>query len=187
MMLDHDVGTIPGCGKYANLRGKRILVVEDEAVIAVDYYFQLRAVGAEPKAYASTIKNALDCLAARDAIDAAIVSFELRDGSCEPVLELLVAQRIPFVVVLGFTDVVHSDFIEPEMVLSKPVAPDELYRSLSDALRMAEQGHPVGRAMSRGRGAEVPEPASRGRPTELARSQPADPIVSVKPQPELVP
>ena len=134
MMLDHDAGTIPRCGKYANLRGKRILVVEDEAVVAVDYYFQLRAVGAEPKAYASTIKNSLDILAARDDIDAAIVGFELRDGSCEPVLELLVAQRIPFVVVSGFTDVVHSHLVEPEMVLSKPVDPDELYRSLSDAL-----------------------------------------------------
>ena len=179
MMLDHDAGTIPRCGKYANLRGKRILVVEDEAVIAIDYYFQLGAVGAEPKAYASTIKSALDCLAARDDIDAAIVGFELRDGPCEPVLELLVALRIPFVVVSGFTDVVHSHLVEPEMVLSKPVDPDELYRSLSDAFAWPNK--------SRGHGVEVPEPASGGGPTELARSQPADPIVGGKPQPELVP
>ncbi len=44
-MLDDVAGTTHR--PYANLRGKRILVVEDEAVIAVDYYFQLRAVGAQ--------------------------------------------------------------------------------------------------------------------------------------------
>ena len=32
--------------KYPTLRGKRILVVEDDVLIAVDYHFQLREVGA---------------------------------------------------------------------------------------------------------------------------------------------
>jgi CheY-like chemotaxis protein len=88
--------------KYPNLRGKRILVVEDDAVVAVDYYFQLREVGAEPQAYEATNKAALDYLATHD-IDAAIVDYRLRDGTCEQVLQSLESRDIPFVVVSGCT------------------------------------------------------------------------------------
>jgi DNA-binding NtrC family response regulator len=136
-MLDDVAGTTHR--PYANLRGKRILVVEDEAVIAVDYYFQLRAVGAQPQAYLPTIKATLDYLAAHDDIDAAIVDIGLRDGPCEPVLELLVARSIPFVVVSGYSDIVHSDLIVPSLVLSKPVGRDELWCALSDAFRMMDR------------------------------------------------
>jgi DNA-binding NtrC family response regulator len=136
-MLDHVAGTTHRRAKYANLRGKRILVVEDEAVIAVDYYFQLRAVGAQPQAYTKTIKASLDYLAAHDDIDAAIVDIGLRDGSCEPVLDLLVARRIPFIVVSGYSDGMPSALVAPELALSKPVGSDEVWRALSDALRAA--------------------------------------------------
>ena len=84
------------------LCGKRILVVEDDAVIAVDYYFQPREVGAEPQAYEATNKAALTFLSTHD-IDAAIVDYRLRDGTCEQVLQSLESRQIPFVVVSGCT------------------------------------------------------------------------------------
>jgi hypothetical protein len=34
-------------GGYPNLKGKRILIVEDDPVVAVDYHFQLKDVGAK--------------------------------------------------------------------------------------------------------------------------------------------
>ena len=49
-MLDH-APSAHAKDKYPTLRGKRILVVEDDALIAVDYHFQLREVGAQPQAY----------------------------------------------------------------------------------------------------------------------------------------
>jgi DNA-binding response OmpR family regulator len=118
--------------KYPNLRGKRILVVEDDPVIAVDYYFQLREVGAKPEAYEPSNKAALDYLASHD-IDVAIVDYRLRDGTCEPVLELLRSLRIPFVVVSGCTFEMHGS-TGTALVLSKPVAPDEVSRALSELL-----------------------------------------------------
>ena len=36
---------------YPSLVGKRILVIDDEPVICVDYWFQLREIGALPEAF----------------------------------------------------------------------------------------------------------------------------------------
>jgi len=118
--------------KYSHLKGKRILVIEDDAVVAVDYYFQLREIGAKPLAYQPTNDAALDYLATHQ-IDAAIVDYQLRDGSCEPVLKFLQTHGIPFVVVSGHTFQMHAN-VGASHVLSKPVMPSEVRRALSDAL-----------------------------------------------------
>ena len=117
---------------YPNLQGKRILVVEDDAVIAVDYYFQLREVGAKPQAYEPTSEAALDYLATHQ-VDAAIVDYQLRDGTCESVLQLLQSRGIPFIVVSGCTFQMRGE-ANAAPVLSKPVAPGEVCRALSAVL-----------------------------------------------------
>jgi CheY-like chemotaxis protein len=117
---------------HQNLQGKRILVVEDVAVTAVDYHFQLREVGAEPGAYEPTNKAALAYLATHQ-VDAAIVDYQLRDGPCEPVLELLQSRGIPFIVVSGCTFEMHGS-VPASQVLSKPAWPTEVWRALSEAL-----------------------------------------------------
>jgi DNA-binding response OmpR family regulator len=118
--------------KYPILTGKRILVVEDDPVIAVDYYFQLREVGAKPQAYEPSNKAALDFLATH-AIDVAIVDYQLRDGPCEPVLQFLQSRGIPFIVVSGCTHEMHGG-VAASQVLSKPATPTEVYSALSDVL-----------------------------------------------------
>ena len=130
-MLDHTPSPRKN-DKYPNLCSKRILVVEDDAVIAVDYYFQLREVGAEPQAYKATNKAALDYLATHD-IDAAIVDYRLRDGTCEQVLQSLENRDIPFVVVSGCTFEMHGTLDSPH-VLSKPVTPADIWDALSEVL-----------------------------------------------------
>ena len=130
-MLDH-APCPQKSDKYPNLKGKRILVIEDDAVVAVDYYFQLREIGAKPQAYEGTNEAALDYLATHQ-IDAAIVDYQLRDGPCEPVLKFLQTRGIPFVVVSGHTFQIHAS-VGASQVLSKPVMPTEVWRALSDAL-----------------------------------------------------
>ena len=117
---------------YPNLQGKRILVVEDDAVIAVDYYFQLREVGAKPQAYEPTSEAALDYLATHQ-VDAAIVDYQLRDGTCESVLQLLQSRGIPFIIVSGSTFEMHGR-VATCQVLSKPATPTEVWRALSEIL-----------------------------------------------------
>ena len=47
---------------YPNLRGKRVLIVEDDPVIAVDYHFQLKDVGATAEGFKATNRDALTYL-----------------------------------------------------------------------------------------------------------------------------
>ena len=126
-MLDHSL--------YPNLQGKRILVVEDDVVTAVDYGFELRRVGAEPQAYAPTNKVALDYLATHQ-VDAALVDYQLSDGPCEPVLQLLQSRGIPFIVVSGCTfEMDTHGRVGASHVLSKPVRPIEVWRALCEVLQ----------------------------------------------------
>jgi len=118
---------------YPKLEGKRILVVEDDVVLAVDYYFQLRQVGAQPEAYEPTAKAAVDYLATHR-VDAAIVDYELRDGPCDAVLSSLRCGNIPFVIVSGHTHRMQDLAGNGATCLSKPVAPTELWCALSQLL-----------------------------------------------------
>jgi DNA-binding response OmpR family regulator len=117
---------------YPKLEDKRILVVEDDVVIAVDYHFQLRQVGAKPQAYEPTAKAALDYLATHR-VDAAIVDYVLRDGPCDAVLNQLRCSGIPFLIVSGHSHQVPESAANATC-LSKPVAPAELWCALSRLL-----------------------------------------------------
>jgi CheY-like chemotaxis protein len=118
--------------RYPELAGKRILVVEDDVVVAVDYYFQLRQVGAEPEAYEPSGKAALDYLSTHR-VDAAIVDYELRDGPCDQVMHTLRRSNIPFIVVSAHTHRITQ--IAPDTTcLAKPVSPAELWSALSRLL-----------------------------------------------------
>jgi DNA-binding response OmpR family regulator len=79
------------------LSGKHILVVEDDPVVAVDYRFQLQAIGIT-QTLQPTIRRALAYLADHD-VDAAIVDNQLPDGTCERVVAELMGRHIPFIVV----------------------------------------------------------------------------------------
>jgi CheY-like chemotaxis protein len=114
-----------------DLAGKRILVVEDDPVVAIDYYFQLKALGAAQVLEPSN-RAALGYLADH-AVDAAIVDFTLRDGCCLPVLDALTAKRIPFIVISGDTFAMRNVTTNAP-VLSKPVTSTEVYEALSAVL-----------------------------------------------------
>ena len=131
-MLDHaSASCARASDKYPALRGKRILVVEDDAVIAVDYHFQLEGIGANHSFEASN-RQALEYLASHH-VDAAIVDFHLRDGCCIPTLRDLTARHIPFIVISGDTFAMREIAIDAP-VLSKPVPPCDVCQALCDAL-----------------------------------------------------
>ena len=90
----------------ADLKGKRILVVEDNALIAVDLAYTLRDVGAVvigPYAHAS---KALAAVAAADGLagtflDGAILDVNLADGSVTPVAAALNDGCVPMIFCTG--------------------------------------------------------------------------------------
>ena len=115
-----------------NLCGKRILVVEDDPAIAVDYRFQLEGIGAL-QVFAPNNQRALAYLIAHH-VDGAIIDYHLTDGTCAPVLELLAVRRIPFVVVSGDTFGVE-DVPPAAPLLSKPIAAADVCLALCSVLR----------------------------------------------------
>lgn len=84
-------------------KGKRVLVVEDEAMLAMDLCFTLRDLG---------VAIAGPCLSVRDAIDhasastitAAILDVDLHGQPVFPVADLLSRRGVPFLFHTGRSD-----------------------------------------------------------------------------------
>jgi CheY-like chemotaxis protein len=117
---------------YPNLKGKRVLIVEDDPVLAVDYHFQLKDVGARAEGFKATNQEALSYLASHE-VDAAIVDFLLCDGTGESIIDGLKSRGIPFIVVSACTFRMHGE-VSASQVLSKPVAPGDICRALSEVV-----------------------------------------------------
>lgn len=130
-MLDNvDLKELADCCEYPHLKGKRVLIVEDDPILAVDYHYQLKGVGAIAEGFKATSREALNYLASHD-VDAAIIDFFLCDGTGELIIDALKRRGIPYIVVSGSTFRMHGE-VDDAHVLSKPVMPDELCRALSD-------------------------------------------------------
>jgi two-component SAPR family response regulator len=106
------------------LSGKRLLVAEDETVIAMDYAEMLSAAGAQIVCTARTMAEVIDCLEQHH-VDAAIVDFVLADGNSSTLQAILSNKRIPFVVISGYPSVLVRENRD-QQVLHKPVTADRL-------------------------------------------------------------
>ena len=80
--------------------GPRVLILEDEAIIAMDVEGILTDAGFDVIASLATCASAMDWLLANRA-DVALLDIDLLDGSCELVAQRLKDLAIPFVVFSG--------------------------------------------------------------------------------------
>jgi CheY-like chemotaxis protein len=81
--------------------GLRVLVVEDEAFIAMEVEDMLLELGCEVVATASTVDRALAHVR-RGGIDGALLDFNLHGDSVLPVAEELAEAAVPFILVTGY-------------------------------------------------------------------------------------
>jgi CheY-like chemotaxis protein len=88
-------------GMRGPLEGYRILVVEDEAAIAIMIQQILSEAGAIIAGPAATVAEALALIEAAP-VDGAILDYKLPDGSSLPVADALSARRVPFVFASGY-------------------------------------------------------------------------------------
>ena len=116
----------------ANLNGTRILVVEDEFLIAMEIEAALEAAGAVVVGPAPSLEAACT-LARHSEIDAAILDVNLGDKHVFPAAELLDERGIPYI----FHTASPPKELEGRPVCVKPVEPSRLIRILCD-LRRAE-------------------------------------------------
>ncbi len=117
---------------YPALIGKRILVVDDEAVACIDYAYQLRELGAKAEGIVSSNAAALTFLETHP-IDAAILDYRLRDGTSTPLMEWLRDHQIPFVIISGWVEMLPCE-ANAAPILEKPLLHDALCLALSDLL-----------------------------------------------------
>ena len=84
----------------AGLHGLKVLVAEDEALVALDLECTLRELGCDVLPAAPSVAGALAILGA-ERPDVALLDVSLADGSAAPVAAALAAAGVPFAVVTG--------------------------------------------------------------------------------------
>jgi DNA-binding response OmpR family regulator len=114
------------------LRGRSVLIVEDEPLIALDIVEGFRTAGASILS-AHTLRDALR-LAGHPDVSAAVVDFGLSDGDGVALCERLTAHKIPFVLHSGYA---HVDAAcQSGVVVPKPAAPTKLVNVISGLLQL---------------------------------------------------
>lgn len=115
------------------LAGKRILVVEDEHVVAMMLEDLLRGLGCEVVGPAGRLMPALE-LAETAELDAAVLDVNIHAGRSYVVAEALVARGVPFVYATAYAAGGLEARAPKAPVLAKPYEPEALERALRKVL-----------------------------------------------------
>lgn len=108
--------------------GRRVLIVEDELLLAMDYEEMLRREGFAVLGPVGRQASALALLAG-ERPDVAILDVNLAGERSTAVAEALTARAVPFVVVSGYAErTLHEPVLRAAPRLDKPVKAQELLR-----------------------------------------------------------
>lgn len=108
-----------------SLRGKRVLVVEDEPMVAMDIESMLSSAGCKVVGPAGTIDEAKR-LVAEEHCDAALVDVNLKGEPIDGLLTTLRQAGVPFAFVTGYGTKVLSQTFQETVSISKPFSPEQL-------------------------------------------------------------
>jgi len=112
-----------------SLDGRRVLVVEDSPVVAAACEDMLRDMGCAVIGPATTMAAALQ-MATEEEAGAAIVDINIRGDKAFPVLKILLARSIPFLLTSGYADWTMPEEWQGQTRLAKPYTPNMLRESL---------------------------------------------------------
>jgi DNA-binding NtrC family response regulator len=117
------------------LRGRRVLIVEDELLVAMELESLLEDQGCAVVGPVPTVDRAL-ALLDRERPDAAILDINLDGETAVPVAAALTAQGVPFLLATGYG---NAQSLEPVLKdaprVDKPVSYDRLVRTLARIIR----------------------------------------------------
>jgi DNA-binding LytR/AlgR family response regulator len=118
----------------ADLAGRRILIVEDEFLLAMELELLVLRRGCLVLGPASSVAHAL-ALIDGDRPDAALLDVNLKGERATPIAAALIARGVPFVLITGYS---RPQLSEPELRdaprIDKPVSGRALCRAMSQAL-----------------------------------------------------
>jgi two-component system, response regulator PdtaR len=123
----------------AVLKGLRVLVVEDELVIAMELESLLKRLGCIVLDSAPSIRRALRLLSGVRP-DAAVLDVNLQGERVTPVAEALQKQDVPFVLVTGYgIERLHDEALRSAEHVRKPVDEPRLVKALAKVLARDER------------------------------------------------
>ena len=159
-----DDGPVAG---RATLRGRRVLVAEDEPLVALEIEEALRDSGCEVVGPAATLDAALR-LAGREArLDAAVLDVNLGGQAAFPAADLLVRRGVPVVFATGYGELpggwASGGGQGRTALLRKPVARGALVEALRRLLAEAPPGREAMPAVPVAAGRLPPPQAARAR------------------------
>ena len=120
----------------------RVLIIEDEAVIAMDLSDLVTAAGHDVCATATTAKSAVEA-AKRERPDLVLADIQLADGSSgiDAVKEILASFEVPVIFITAFPDrLLTGERPEPTFLITKPYSPDTVRAAVSQALFFESTG-----------------------------------------------
>ena len=133
---------IASLGRPAKLTGRRVLVVEDEALVSMLVEDELRDAGAEVLGPAPTVDHALQLIeaaAADGGISAAVLDINLDGQRVEAVADRLAGLGVPFLFATGYAEGCDTGGHAAAPTLRKPYGMESLIAAV-EALAPAEAG-----------------------------------------------
>ncbi len=115
------------------LRGRKVLVVEDEMLVAMLLEDILTDCGCV-LTIASNVASALECAGAEE-LDAAILDENLNGQRSYPVADVLARRGIPFMFATGYGEKELARLYPGRPVLAKPYSEDDLVATLTTLCR----------------------------------------------------
>jgi CheY-like chemotaxis protein len=114
------------------LTGRRMLVVEDEPLVAMDIRTSLVAAGCEVLGPAGTIAEA-KALIEHASFDAALLDLNIEGVSSEELAQMLARKDIPFAFVTGYRRMALPESVRESLLLPKPFDREQLI-AIAEAL-----------------------------------------------------
>lgn len=131
---DRSAGAGEGAAGSADPEGpRRVLLVEDEELVAMAMAEELKAHGWTVVGPATTLEEAQDLVSSHGRLDAAILDIHLHGRWVHALAEQLTRRGVPFVICTGYELVDPDGRFGNVPLIAKPIAPHHLGATL-DAL-----------------------------------------------------
>ena len=120
------------------LTGRRVLVVEDESLVAMLLETILEDMGCTPVGPAGTIDDGLALVADPAPLDAALLDVNVAGRQVFPVAEALKARGVPFVFSTGYGEGALPDAWRGHTTVQKPFTESAIRAALMKAMGVAQ-------------------------------------------------
>lgn len=128
-----------GDGKHSALEGRAVLIVEDEAMVAMMLEDLLQELGCHLIGVASRVETALRKIGTQ-AFDFAILDINLNGEPSYPVADALASRKLPFLFATGYGKAAIPRKYLDHPVVEKPFRKQELEEALDQLVRTREMG-----------------------------------------------